>query len=80
LHAQRHPAVYARLELEQQIQVQPLVGAADAPHQVVVTLRKPLADIARIDSFICRRIQPGQLRERREPGNQLLHQLGMREQ
>lgn len=55
-HAQGHPVVWLRLELQQQIDPQPAVFEAQAPDHIVMALLQTVGDIATVDALQGRKI------------------------
>nr|WP_166886993.1 hypothetical protein [Massilia sp. CCM 8734] len=80
LHAQRHPAVHAGLEFEQDVHVQELLSDPHAPDYIVLAPRQTLAHIHRIDRFEGGQRDIVKQLERREVRDQLAHQFRMGEQ
>jgi len=50
-HAQRHEAVAAALEFDEQVEVEPLLAGFDAPDDIIGAVAQVFADVVSLDGF-----------------------------
>jgi hypothetical protein len=79
-HAQGHPGVGLALELQQQIDPNPLLAHFEPPNHVVMALMLLLTDIAAVDTFQAGEVGLLEPFARHVPNQEVAHHLGVLEQ